>query len=64
MARSGLYRCLVAIVILTLCFYSGVLLTSLGFLKWPEAALIMGALGVLILAFLWSVGEVKRLNRE
>jgi len=64
LGRSGLYRALVVIAILTLSFFSGVLMTTFGFLEGSESAVIMGALAILTLAFLWSVGEVKRLNRD
>jgi hypothetical protein len=64
LGRSGFYRFLIVLAILTFSFFSAALITTLGLLESSEAAVVMGALAVLTLAFLWSVGEVRRLNRD
>ena len=52
------------VVIVGLAIFSAAGVTISGILRWWESAIIAGALVIVVIALLWSIDEVKWLNRH
>ncbi len=61
LGQSWLIR---VMIVLAFCVCGAGLVTILGNLNWWEATIIAGAIAIMVLGLLWSIDEVKRLNRD
>jgi len=52
------------VLIIGLAIFSAAGVTVSGILRWWESAIIAGALVTVVIALLWSIDEVKWVNRR